>query len=48
MNPCKILEEICHLAVFFKVVPISANFLLTLVTGVSAEAIAFANCKKAY
>jgi hypothetical protein len=40
IKPCKILEEIYHLAVFFSVVPSSASLLLTLVTGVSAAAIA--------
>jgi hypothetical protein len=39
MNPCKILEEICHLAVFFKVPKNSVNLVFAFIKGASAVTI---------
>ena len=41
MKPCKILEEICHLAVFFRVVHISVNIAFERLIGISDVATDF-------
>ncbi|MBO7079809.1 MAG: hypothetical protein J6W64_08395 [Bacilli bacterium] len=43
INPCKILEEICHLAVFFKVVKNPDRCVPIVTSGLSAAAIDCAN-----
>jgi hypothetical protein len=47
MNPCKILLEICHLAVFIKVVLNSASNLFVVLKGTSAFIIELAKDAKA-